>query len=108
MENKLRFISIAYVILLSIGLFAHVEIIPLLLTIVKRDAWVCILLTLPFLPVWIYLLYKLVSIINKKSIIDFYVITEAHSFIPFYFSHLRYTCLLMRLLQPRTLFIGHN
>ncbi|MEH7331654.1 GerAB/ArcD/ProY family transporter [Neobacillus drentensis] len=69
MQNKLRFISIVYVILLSVGLFAHVEIIPFLLNIAKRDSWVSILLTFIILPLWIYLLYKIVSILNKRSII---------------------------------------
>ncbi|WP_223588761.1 endospore germination permease [Neobacillus bataviensis] len=69
MQNKLRFISIVYVILLSVGLFAHVEIIPFLLNTAKRDSWVSILLTFIILPLWIYLLYKIVSILNKRSII---------------------------------------
>ncbi|MBO0999648.1 GerAB/ArcD/ProY family transporter [Bacillus sp. SD075] len=69
MQYTLRFISIAYVIFLSVGLYAHVEIIPILLATAKRDAWVCVLLTLIFLPVWIFLLYKIVSITKKQSII---------------------------------------
>lgn len=28
MQNRLRYISIVYLVLLSVGLFAHVEIIP--------------------------------------------------------------------------------
>lgn len=70
MQNKLRYISIFYVILLSVGLFAHVEIIPFLLTTAKRDSWVSILLTLIVLPLWIYVLYKIISILNKRSIIE--------------------------------------
>lgn len=69
MQTTLRFVSIMYVILLSVGLFAHVEIMPGLLTIAKRDAWISILLTLIILPVWILLIYKIVSILNKRSII---------------------------------------
>ncbi|MDN3020061.1 GerAB/ArcD/ProY family transporter [Paenibacillus sp. BSR1-1] len=70
MQNKLRFISIVYVILLSVGLFAHVEIIPFILNTAKRDSWVSILLTVIILPLWIYVLYKIVSILNKRSIIS--------------------------------------
>ncbi|MEJ9231846.1 hypothetical protein LAV79_20730 [Peribacillus butanolivorans] len=49
MQYTLRFISIVYVILLSVGLYAHVEVIPYLLTTVKRDAWISILLAIIFL-----------------------------------------------------------
>ncbi|MGM0837978.1 MAG: GerAB/ArcD/ProY family transporter [Bacillota bacterium] len=69
MQNKLRFISIVYMILLSVGLFAHVEIIPILLNEVKRSAWISILLTIIFLPLWIYVIYRIVSILNDRSII---------------------------------------
>ncbi|MCM3694288.1 GerAB/ArcD/ProY family transporter [Neobacillus niacini] len=70
MQNKLRFISIVYMILLSVGLFAHVEIIPFLLTTAKRDSWISILATIIILPLWIYVLYKIVAIVNKTSIIQ--------------------------------------
>jgi len=70
MQNKLRFISIVYMILLSVGLFAHVEIIPFLLTTAKRDSWISILAMLIILPLWIYVLYKIVAVINKTSIIQ--------------------------------------
>ena len=70
MQNKLRFISMVYMILLSVGLFAHVEIIPFLLSTAKRDSWISILVTLVILPLWIYVLYKIVAIVNKTSIIQ--------------------------------------
>lgn len=70
MQNKLRYISIVYILLLSVGLFAHVEIIPFLLSTAKRDSWVSILLTIIILPLWIYVLYKIVSILNNRSIIQ--------------------------------------
>lgn len=70
MQNTLRFISILYIILLSVGLFAHVEIIPFLLTTAKRDSWISILVTVILLPLWIYVLYKIVAIVNKRSIIQ--------------------------------------
>lgn len=69
MQNKLRFISIVYIILLSVGLFAHVEIIPFLLSTAKRDSWISILITILFLPLWIYVLYKVVAVVNERSII---------------------------------------
>lgn len=80
MQYTLRFISIVYVILLSVGLFAHVEIIPALLTTVKRDAWISALLPIIFLPVWIIVIHKIVSIINKQSIIHI-LKDQANSFI---------------------------
>lgn len=70
MQNTLRFVSIVYIILLSVGLFAHVEIIPTLLAVTKRDAWLSIILPLIFLPVWIVAIYKMVSVLNKRSIIQ--------------------------------------
>lgn len=70
MQNTLRFISIVYIILLSVGLFAHVEIIPFLLRTAKRDSWISILVTVIILPLWIYVLYKIVAIVNKRSIIQ--------------------------------------
>ncbi|MGG0717464.1 GerAB/ArcD/ProY family transporter [Robertmurraya massiliosenegalensis] len=70
MEHKLRYISVVYMILLSVGLFAHVEIIPFLLRIAKRDSWITILLTVIILPVWINLLYKIVAIVKTRSIIQ--------------------------------------
>ncbi|MGG1679782.1 endospore germination permease [Neobacillus sp. NRS-1170] len=70
MQNKLRYISIVYMLLLSVGLFAHVEIIPFLLSTAKRDSWVSILLTFFVLPLVIYLIYKIVSFLNKRSIIQ--------------------------------------
>lgn len=70
MQNTLRFISIVYTILLSVGLFAHVEIIPFLLTTAKRDSWISILVTIIILPLWIYVLYKIIAIVNKRSIIQ--------------------------------------
>jgi len=69
MQNTLRYISIVYLILLSVGLFAHVEIIPGILAIVKRDAWLSVLLALLALPIWIFLLNKIVSIVQTGSFI---------------------------------------
>jgi spore germination protein KB len=69
MQNKLRFISIVYMILLSVGLFAHFEITPILLNVVKRSAWISILLTIIVLPLWIFVIYRIVSILNERSII---------------------------------------
>jgi spore germination protein KB len=82
MQNKLRFISIVYMTLLSVGLFAHVEIIPFLLTTAKRDSWISILVTIIILPLWIYVLYKIVAIVNKRSIIQ---LLKDHGSLPSYY-----------------------
>ncbi|MGG3467532.1 hypothetical protein ABES02_08585 [Neobacillus pocheonensis] len=82
MQIKLSFVSIVFVILLSVGLFAHVEIIPALLAVVKRGAWVSILLTIIVLPIWIYLIYKIVSILNERSII--YLLRDHGSLFSYY------------------------
>lgn len=70
MQNTLRFISVMYVILLSVGLFAHVEIIPGLLSLVKRDGWISILVNILILPLWVFVIYKITKMINRRSIID--------------------------------------
>jgi spore germination protein KB len=80
MENTLRFVSVMYVILLSVGLFAHVEIIPGLLSIVERDAWISILLVFILLPIWIIAIYKITTIINNRSIISL-IRNQENSFI---------------------------
>lgn len=82
MQNTLRFISIVYVILLSVGLFAHVEIIPFLLTTAKRDSWISIIVTVIILPLWIYVLYKIVAIVNKRSITQ--LLTQHGSMLSYY------------------------
>ena len=69
MQNTLRFISIVYILLLSVGLFAHVEIVPGLLSIAKRDSWISILLSLVVLPVWVFVINKILLITKKRSII---------------------------------------
>ncbi|HEO8418526.1 GerAB/ArcD/ProY family transporter [Niallia sp. FSL W8-0635] len=69
MQNRLRYISIVYLVLLSVGLFAHVEIIPGILTIVKRDAWISVLLAFIVLPLWVLLLYKIITIVHTDSFI---------------------------------------
>ncbi|WML52515.1 GerAB/ArcD/ProY family transporter [Neobacillus sp. PS3-12] len=94
MENKLRFISIIYTILLSVGLFAHVEIIPFLLTTAKRDAWISIVLTVIILPLWIYLLFKIVDIVKNRSIIK---LLNDHSTLLCYYSLLLPIALYMLL-----------
>ncbi|MGG4037744.1 hypothetical protein [Heyndrickxia ginsengihumi] len=70
MKYTLRFISILYVLLLSVGLFSHVEIIPALLSTVKRDAWISVILAIFVLFILIFLLYKMITIIDRQSIIE--------------------------------------
>jgi spore germination protein KB len=93
MQSKLRFISIVYIVLLSVGLFAHVEIIPFLLSTAKRDSWVSILLTVIIVPFWIYLLYKIVTIVNKRSVIQ--LIKNHGSMVQYYLLLLPIACYLL-------------
>lgn len=93
MQNQLRFISIVYIILLSVGLFAHVEIIPFLLSTAKRDSWISILLTVIILPLWIFLLYKIVIVINKRSIIQ--MIKDHGSMVQYYLLLLPLACYML-------------
>ncbi|MDQ0226131.1 GerAB/ArcD/ProY family transporter [Metabacillus niabensis] len=69
MQNTLRYISIVYLVLLSVGLFAHVEIIPGILTVVKRDAWLSVVLAIIVLPVWIFVIYKILAIVHTDSLL---------------------------------------
>ncbi|WP_461611747.1 endospore germination permease [Cytobacillus kochii] len=58
MNQKLSFISIAYIMILGIGLFAHVEIIPAVLSTSGRDTWISMLLAIIPLILFTPLIYK--------------------------------------------------
>lgn len=83
MQRTLRYISIVYIILLSVGLFAHVEIIPGILLMVKRNAWMSVLLAFTVLPLWLYLLNKIVAILHTDSLIK--IVKHSSSNIQYYF-----------------------
>ncbi|MDR4315348.1 putative spore germination protein [Niallia circulans] len=83
MQNTLRYISIVYLVLLSVGLFAHVEIIPGILTIVRRDAWISVLLALIFVPLWVFLLNKINTIIHTDSFIK--IVKQYSSTLQYYY-----------------------
>ncbi|WP_027410423.1 endospore germination permease [Anoxybacteroides tepidamans] len=53
----LSIVQLAFVLMLSIGLMNHVIVIPLLLDVAKRDAWISAILTLGLLPILVVLLY---------------------------------------------------
>ncbi|MGG0892093.1 GerAB/ArcD/ProY family transporter [Cytobacillus horneckiae] len=69
---KMKFISIAYIFLLGIGLFAHVEIIPAVLSTAGRDAWISMLLAVFPLMLIIPIVYKLGSVIQNKHFIQIF------------------------------------
>ncbi|WP_078381127.1 endospore germination permease [Sutcliffiella halmapala] len=71
MKSSLKFISIVFVIMLSTGLFAHVQIIPPLVTVAKRDAWVSILMAILPLLIISFLLSNMSKILNKLSLVEF-------------------------------------
>lgn len=71
MKSSLKFISIVFVFMLSTGLFAHVQIIPPLVTVAKRDAWISITLAVIPLVVLSLLISRMSQILNKQSLIDF-------------------------------------
>ncbi|MBB6733683.1 endospore germination permease [Cohnella zeiphila] len=53
MRQKLSFLQISLIFILSIGLMNHVVVIPVLLDVSRRDAWLSVLLaSLLFLPVF--------------------------------------------------------
>jgi len=70
MQNTLRFVSILYMVLLAVGLFAHVEILPGMLSVAKRDSWISVIAAAALLPFWVMILYRIVSSIRKQSLIQ--------------------------------------
>ncbi|MGI8352410.1 GerAB/ArcD/ProY family transporter [Niallia circulans] len=83
MQNTLRYISIVYLVLLSVGLFAHVEIIPGVLTIVKRDAWISVVIALIVVPLWVLLLHRINGIVHTDSFIK--IVKRYTSTIQYYY-----------------------
>ncbi|MDV2886598.1 endospore germination permease [Alkalihalophilus pseudofirmus] len=61
-------VTLAFIVFLSIGLFAHVQVIPALLSVSHRDSWISILLTIFLWLVWAFVIYKILRLLYKKDI----------------------------------------
>jgi spore germination protein KB len=58
------------ILLLSAGLVSHVMSIPLILGVAKRDSWISVLFTLPFLLLWILIILGIIKKLNKERLPD--------------------------------------
>ncbi|MDQ0268358.1 endospore germination permease [Cytobacillus purgationiresistens] len=72
MAYQIKFISVSYIILLGVGLFAHVEIIPAVLSTAGRDSWISMLMAFIPLVIMVPLIYKVGSILHNKSFIQLF------------------------------------
>ncbi|MFD2114364.1 endospore germination permease [Paenibacillus yanchengensis] len=60
------------VLLLSAGLVSHVMIIPVILDVAKRDAWISVLFAAPFYILWMLLLYYIMKQLKNRSLVDWF------------------------------------
>ncbi|SFJ76589.1 spore germination protein (amino acid permease) [Paenibacillus sp. UNC496MF] len=67
--NNLNVLSIFSVIVLGVGLMNHVMVIPPLLQIAKRDAWLSVLSTIPPYMIWATLLYLIMKRTNQQPLL---------------------------------------
>ncbi|WP_285765793.1 endospore germination permease [Peribacillus sp. SI8-4] len=66
--KKINSVQVLSIFFLSIGLLNHVILIPFLLSIGGRDAWFFAILTIALIPVWVYLLSRIVKNMNNESL----------------------------------------
>ncbi|WP_156906566.1 endospore germination permease [Alteribacter aurantiacus] len=69
--TQFQTVHFVFIILLSTGLFAHVQIIPLLLNVAGRDAWITPIFALIPLLLWVYVISKKVRVLNGKSVTEY-------------------------------------
>jgi spore germination protein (amino acid permease) len=67
-KTKISFIQAIMIIMLSTGLLNHVIIIPILLDVAKRDAWISVILAGACALVWIFILHIGSTKINKQHL----------------------------------------
>lgn len=68
MKRQLSFANITYILLLGVGLFGHVEIIPAVLSSTGRDSWISILVAFIPLLIVIPMLLKINQISKNQFI----------------------------------------
>ncbi|MBW5448122.1 GerAB/ArcD/ProY family transporter [Cohnella sp. CFH 77786] len=69
---KLSGIQAAFLFLLAVGITNHVIVIPILLQVAERDAWVSGLLSIPPLALWAAVLHGLMKISGRQSVFDWF------------------------------------
>ncbi|MGE7593335.1 endospore germination permease [Peribacillus frigoritolerans] len=66
--QKISSIQTLSIFFLSIGLLNHVILIPFLLSTGGRDAWFFSILTIGLIPIWIYVLSRIIKNMNNDSL----------------------------------------
>ncbi|MGM0830987.1 MAG: GerAB/ArcD/ProY family transporter [Bacillota bacterium] len=70
-KRSIYLIHIFSIIILSSGLMVHVLILPSLLCAGKWDSWISVLLSVPPLFLWIFLLYYIYKKLGNQDTIQF-------------------------------------
>ncbi|MEK4013218.1 endospore germination permease [Peribacillus sp. FSL M8-0224] len=68
--KKISSIQTLSIFFLSIGLLNHVILIPFLLSTGGRDTWFFSILTLGLIPIWVYLLSRIITNMKNQSMTD--------------------------------------
>ncbi|MFD9625208.1 endospore germination permease [Peribacillus muralis] len=66
--KKISSIQVLSIFFLSIGLLNHVILIPFLLSSGGRDAWFFSIVTVVTVPLWVYLLSRIIKNLNNESL----------------------------------------
>ncbi|WP_349727750.1 endospore germination permease [Peribacillus frigoritolerans] len=66
--KKISSIQTLSIFFLSIGLLNHVMLIPFLLSTGGRDSWFFSILTIGLIPVWVYILSRIIKNMNNQSL----------------------------------------
>nr|WP_286177243.1 endospore germination permease [Bacillus sp. AFS017274] len=68
--KKISSIQTLSIFFLSIGLLNHVILIPFLLSTGGRDSWFFSILIIGFIPIWVYILSRIIKNMNNQSLTD--------------------------------------
>lgn len=68
--KKISSIQTLSIFFLSIGLLNHVILIPFLLSTGGRDAWFFSILTIGLIPIWVYILSRIIKNMDNQSLTD--------------------------------------
>ncbi|MDP1420731.1 endospore germination permease [Peribacillus simplex] len=68
--KKISSIQTLSIFFLSIGLLNHVILIPFLLSTGGRDSWFFSILTIGLIPIWVYILSRIIKNMNNQSLTD--------------------------------------
>lgn len=70
MKNGFSFTQVVVILLLSNGLMNHVIVIPMMLDVAKRDAWISVLLSGALYLLWIGILYFVYQKTQKEHLLQ--------------------------------------